>query len=214
MNKPDTAALDALTAERVRLVRFLERLGPEQWSAASSCDGWTVHQVVAHLASAPSESAWDFVKGMVRHLGRFDAMTAAAAVAHAAEHTPDELVTRIEASAGSSDTAFGGSVPDSLIDTIVHGQDIARPLAIEADLRPEPGHVRLALDHAIASRWYGARRRFDDLRLIATDHDWSTGEGPGVVEGAILELLMVATGRGSDIDRLSGTGVDRLRRRV
>lgn len=214
MTAPDSAALDALAAERMALARLLEQLTPEQWTAASRCDGWTVHDVVAHLASAPGESAWDFVKGMIRHVGRFDAMTAANAVAHAARHPPTELIEQIEAFAGSNDTAFGGSVPDSLIDTIVHGHDIARPLEREAELRHEPARVRLALDHAVTSRWYGAKKRFSGLRLVASDDDWTTGDGPDVVEGPILELLMVATGRGSDIDRLHGSGVDQLRRRV
>ncbi len=211
---PDLAAVDALSAERTRLVRFLGRLAPEQWDATSRCNGWTIHHVAAHLASAPHETVWDFTKGMIRHLGRFDAMTAESAVAYASAYAPDELIEQIASSAGSSDTPFGGSVPDSLVDVIVHSQDIARPLGGEPDLRHDPGHVNLALDHAITSRWYGAKKRFRHLRLVASDHDWTAGDGPDVVEGPMIELLMVATGRGSDTDRLKGSGVDLLRSRL
>ncbi|MFI6596651.1 hypothetical protein ACIBHX_10385 [Nonomuraea sp. NPDC050536] len=52
-----------------------------------------------------------------------------------------------------------------------------------------------ALDHVLASRFYGARKRLRDTRLIATDVDWSAGQGPKEVRSPATDLLLLATGR-------------------
>jgi uncharacterized protein (TIGR03083 family) len=39
------------TAERGDLAEFLATLTPEQWEAASLCEGWRVRDVVAHVMS-------------------------------------------------------------------------------------------------------------------------------------------------------------------
>jgi hypothetical protein len=52
-----------------------------------------------------------------------------------------------------------------------------------------------------------------ELRLVATDVDWSHGEGPEV-SGPAVSLLLVMTGRAAGADGLDGAGVDTLRARV
>ena len=61
----------------------------------------------------------------------------------------------------------------------------------------------------IAQRFDGAKELLGDVRLVATDADFSAGDGP-VVEGSALDLLMVATGRAPRTEGLSGAGVARL----
>jgi uncharacterized protein (TIGR03083 family) len=41
----------ALRDERSALLTFCEQLSPDDWSAPSAAPGWTVHDVVAHIAS-------------------------------------------------------------------------------------------------------------------------------------------------------------------
>ena len=56
------------------------------------------------------------------------------------------------------------------------------------------------------------KKRIEGLRLVATDEDWSHGEGPDV-RGSLLDLLVAATGRGVACDGLTGDGVATLRER-
>lgn len=42
--------LALLRMEDEKLLRTIDDLSPEQWQAETTCPGWTVHQVVAHLA--------------------------------------------------------------------------------------------------------------------------------------------------------------------
>jgi hypothetical protein len=57
------------------------------------------------------------------------------------------------------------------------------------------------------------RRRGRGLRLVATDIEWSTGEGPEVC-GPGEAVLLALAGRGVAIDDLRGPGVSVLAARV
>ncbi|BAN02871.1 hypothetical protein YM304_25570 [Ilumatobacter coccineus YM16-304] len=208
----EAAVRDMLRAERLGLCDRLEELDAAEWSSASACTGWSVHEVVAHLTLATRQSKLDFVRGMLRHRGDFDRMTAAQAVAHAQEYGPAELIEQLRESAASTRTGMGSSARDSLIDVIVHGQDIARPLGVRWVTPPE--RVVVALDHALASRWYGAKKRFARAALEATDVDWTGGHGTLTIRGAAIDLLLAATGRTIGVDRLSGAGTVALQAAV
>ena len=52
------------------------------------------------------------------------------------------------------------------------------------------------------------------LRLVATDADWSHGEGTDDVRGPSGELLLAATGRSTGLDGLEGPGVATLAGRL
>lgn len=58
--------------------------------------------------------------------------------------------------------------------------------------------------------FYGARKRFRGTRLLATDLEWSAGEGPHEVRGPAADLLLLATGRDAGLAGLSGPGVERI----
>ncbi len=110
-----------------------------------------------------------------------------------ARYSPAELIARLRASAGSSRRSPGAAPADPLVDIIVHQQDVARPLGRAMHTPPE--RVVAALDHVLASRFYGARKRLRGLRLTATDADWSSGDGPEQVRAPAIDLLFLATGR-------------------
>lgn len=67
--------------------------------------------------------------------------------------------------------------------------------------------VTPALTHVWGSSFYGAQKRFTGFRLIATDADWSAGEGEHELRGPAGALLLVATGRPAGLDQLAGSGV-------
>jgi uncharacterized protein (TIGR03083 family) len=45
------AAIDALTREIAHVSELNGSLGPDEWTAASACDGWRVQDVIQHMAS-------------------------------------------------------------------------------------------------------------------------------------------------------------------
>jgi uncharacterized protein (TIGR03083 family) len=57
-------------AERAALIEDLQYLDAAQWQRQSLCDGWTIHDVVAHLVDAATTTRLSFVADMVR--ARFD----------------------------------------------------------------------------------------------------------------------------------------------
>ncbi len=211
--QPDTglderAIATAVTAERLMLCDVLDTLGPDDWQTQSLCSHWTVHDVVAHLTLATRDTAWGLIKGAIRARGNFDRMTADMAREQARRCAPSALVGQIRDTASSTRRAPFSSRLDPLLDVLVHGQDITRPLGRIHAVSPE--HAVPALDHAVASRWYGGSKRFRDVTLIATDADWSTGTGADEARGTAGDLVLVATGRRAGLAHMSGTGVEVL----
>ena len=213
MPQPDRQSVQVdVEAERREFCEWLEPLEPSDWEAPSLCDGWSVRDVVAHLTLSTRTSALDFAKGMLRYRGNFDRMEAERAHARAFEFSPDELIEQLRAHAGSTAHAVGSSPRDALIDIIVHGQDIARPL--QRTRTTAPDRVCRALDHVLVSRWYGAKKRLRHVALRATDTDYVSGTSVTEIHGPAIDLLLVATGRRAGLDTLAGTGVDQLRQRL
>ena len=196
---------------RLRLADYLDALGPEAWEQPSLCDGWTVTDVVAHVSLSTTGTWWDMVVGMVRHRGNWDRWNATSARHQAEARSPNELVALIRRDADSRAHAAGSSPADQLVDLLVHGQDIARAIDTPLDVPTEPAVV--AIEHALASRWYGAKKRFVGIRLEATDGDWSTAGGDKIARGPMASLLLVATGRPAGLTDLEGPGADTVRQR-
>ncbi|TQM31324.1 maleylpyruvate isomerase family mycothiol-dependent enzyme [Nocardia bhagyanarayanae] len=180
-----------LRAERLDLADYLEHLTEDEWRRRSLCTGWTVHDVLAHITSP--DTLRDTFVGLIRARGNWDRMTATLATTRAARFTPAELIAQLRESADSTRHAPGASPLDPLVDIIVHGQDIARPL--NRPRHTPTDRVTAALDHVLPSRFYGARKRLQGTRLAATDTTWTYGEGPKEIQAPAIDLLLLATGR-------------------
>ena len=91
---------------------------------------------------------------------------------------------------------------ESLLDHIVHQQDIRRPLGLprHPEERFWPRWVLRRVSAALS-----ARRSGPPIRLVATDVDWSHGEGPEV-RGTGEAILLAITGRPVVLDELTGDG--------
>ncbi|SOD95412.1 TIGR03083 family protein [Blastococcus haudaquaticus] len=197
-------------AEREDLLELLERLTDEQWRAPSLCAGWTVRDVVAHVLSyedlGPRALAARFARGRFL-VGR----TNAVGLADDAGRTPAELVERLRQHLTPAGLTAGMGGAIALTDGLIHQQDIRRPLglprAVPAD-RLVPA-LRTALFGPVLRGVLRAR----DVRLVATDIDWSFGRGPEV-HGTGEALLMAVAGRTAVAGELSGPGADRLTRRL
>lgn len=203
-------ALAAAQEERLRLCGFLEDLDDADWATPSLCAGWTVRDVVAHL-TIPTRATWLGVTiGAIKARGNFDRMAMSQAKSRASRFASTELLGQLRASAYSTRRMPGSDPMDPLIDLLVHGQDIARPLE---KVLPTPVSLAVASLHVVAdSTFFGGRKRFAGLRVVATDADWTSGSGPEV-HGPAAELLLAATGRVPGLDLLAGSGVTDLRDR-
>jgi uncharacterized protein (TIGR03083 family) len=127
------AILRAVEAERRDLADLLDRLAPADWDVESLCADWTVRDVVAHLTLVTRLSKPAAVLGVLRARGDIHKMIGDAARRRAAEFTPAELVAQLRATAGSARRPLVAQPPDPLVDILVHGQDIARPLGRPTD---------------------------------------------------------------------------------
>ncbi|TDD32285.1 maleylpyruvate isomerase family mycothiol-dependent enzyme [Nonomuraea terrae] len=201
--------LAQVEAERLSLADFLNDLSEREWQTDSLCPGWTVHDVAAHLTLSTRSTFLGTLGGVIRAGGDFNTMIATQARARAAKFSPAQLIAQIHQTAGSPRRAPGTGPLDPLVDALVHGQDIARPLG---RVRQMPAvSATVALDYVRDSAFYGCRERFRGMRLIATDLDWSAGQGPDEIRGPVDDLLLLATGRPTGLTALSGTGAERIR---
>jgi len=201
----------AVKIERLRLSDFLEGLDDADWATPSLCSAWTVREVVAHLTTTTRETVGSIVWAALKARGSFDRMTADVARDRAARSTTAELVQQLRESAESSRRMPGSGPLDPLMDLLVHGQDIARPVDRPHLVRPDVAAP--VLTHVAANRLLGGPKRLAGLSLVATDAQWSSGEGPQVRGGA-ADLLLAATGRPAGLAGLTGPGVDRLAERL
>lgn len=208
--KPDQVAT-AVKVERHDLCDFLEDLDDAEWAAPSLCSAWNVREVVAHLTIPTRASIGFLAAAAIRARGNFNRMVADTARDRAARFPAAELVRQLRESAESSRRIPGSSPMDPLMDLLVHGQDMARPLD-----RRHPVRIEVAvpvLTYVVSNRLLGAPKRLDGLELVATDASWSSGEGPQV-RGRVADLLLVAAGRPAGLATVTGSGVDRLAERL
>lgn len=194
-------------AERAALIDDLARLEDEQWREASLCDGWTVHDVLAHLVDNARTTRLGFLRGLV--LARFDFdRQNTRGVERERATTPQETLERFRRVA-SRTSAPPASLDSRLVEEIVHGEDIRRPLGL-ARAYPQRAVVRsLRLQARTPASFGGARELTTRVRLTATDTDLAIGTGPDV-EGPALSLLLAVMGRRAVLDDLRGPGVATL----
>ncbi|HET6288910.1 MAG TPA: maleylpyruvate isomerase family mycothiol-dependent enzyme [Amycolatopsis sp.] len=194
--------------ERLSFADLLEGVAEQDWSVTTLCPEWTVHAMAGHLAQTTRNRLKDTLVGIVKAKGDWDRMNVDQAVAYAARFTPAELVAQIREDAGSRRRSPGAKPIDPLADVLIHGQDVARPLGITRPMPEKPSIA--ALEHLLVSPFWGAKKRCKDLRLIATDAEWTGGTGPEEVRGPLADLLLAVSGRSTGLATLTGPGTARL----
>jgi len=213
MHDPDeNRAWQAIRTQRLAIGDLLESLDADEWRHPSLCEGWSVHDVGAHL-TLQQVGLLDGLVMFARAPGGMNRAIRESARRQAARTSREEVVARIRASADSRRHNVGLTNRETLIDALVHAQDIARPLGRVLPVPPEA--AALAADRIWSKGWpFYPRRCLAGLRLVATDAEWTVGEGPEI-RGALGDLLLVLTGRGAAaLADLDGDGVVELRRRL
>ncbi|HEY3873145.1 MAG TPA: maleylpyruvate isomerase family mycothiol-dependent enzyme [Actinocrinis sp.] len=207
--RPPNGTWSLIHAERSALAADLAQLAEQQWTARSLCDQFTVREVLAHMTAGASLNPVRWMAGVIRC--RFDfERNVAMRLAEQMGATPAETLARFRRVITST-TKPPVPVTAMLGETVVHGEDIRRPLGIER------GHPVGTLT-AVAEYYQGSdlpvstRKRADGLRLAATDGPFAAGAGPEV-SGSTLALVMAMAGRALYCDELEGDGVAVLRER-
>jgi uncharacterized protein (TIGR03083 family) len=207
---PKQSPWPTIHAERAALADDLAGLGDERWATASQCGGWSVRDVLAHLTATATMTPPKFFVGFAGSGFNFERMANKNVQANLGS-SPTDTLARFKAHAGDS-TSPPGPVTTWLGETIVHAEDIRRPLGIAHDY-PMDALQQVAGFYAGSNLLIGAKKRIDGLALRATDADWSIGTGPEV-SGPMVSLVLAMTGRGGAVADLSGPGVDTLRSRM
>ncbi|MCK0112159.1 maleylpyruvate isomerase family mycothiol-dependent enzyme [Ornithinimicrobium sp. F0845] len=196
--------------ERAALIADLEGLDDAQWEQPSLCEGWTVHDVAAHLVDTALATRLGFLLGLARARFDFDRQNARGVERHRGA-SPRHTLERLRDVAHRTSTP-PGSPASRIVEEVVHGEDIRRPLGLVRDYPREAVERALRYQVGTSAAMGGARDRVDGLLLEATDADLTIGAGD-VVRGRQLDLLLVVSGRRSALPVLSGPGVAALSQR-
>lgn len=216
---PGPAPLDrdqiwqVIDAQRRILADLLDDLSDDEWLRPSLCTGWTVRDVAAHL-TLQQLGVGDLIAMMARWRGSVDRTTHDAACRRAVALPTGRIVAEIRGMVGSRRHNIGVTHLETLIDILVHAQDIAIPLGRRHDMPPRAAAV--AASRVVSMRWpppLSSVRKVAGFRLSATDTPWSAGGGPQV-HGPMAALLLVCAGRTAALPQLSGPGVPALTARL
>jgi uncharacterized protein (TIGR03083 family) len=179
-------------AERARLADDLATLAWHDWSTPSLCPGWDVHDVVAHLVDAATTSRLSFARRMLSARFDFDADNAAG-IGRERRTDPQETLAAFRSVARLTRTPPAPRAT-RLVEAIVHGEDIRRPLGITAGYDVTAASAALAYQLRTAVAMGGGRERAAGLRLVATDSPFEAGRGD-TVRAATVDLLLAVSGR-------------------
>jgi uncharacterized protein (TIGR03083 family) len=198
------------TRQRRRFEALLGDLNEEQWKAASRCEGWTVHDVAAHLVGVNTFWSASLAAGLAgrptRILGAFDPVTTPELmVAPMRGLTRDEVLDQLGQTNGAFLRAIGalddndwsklaeappGHLPIRLMvqhalwDCWIHERDIAIPAGLETPVEPDEAWSCLTYAAALnAALALGAGRQITgQFALKSTNPDfWWSLEVAGAV---------------------------------
>lgn len=194
-------------AERAALIDDLERLDDHRWTVPSLCPGWTVHDVVAHLVDTARTTRLGFLVGMARARFDFDRLNARGVER---ERRASPRATLEELRRVASRTSGPPAPLDTrLVEEVVHGEDIRRPLGLTRSYPVETVVRALRLQARTPAAFGGAKEIVARVRLTAADADVSIGAGPDVT-GSALSLLLAVSGRRVALEDLDGPGIGTL----
>ena len=211
----------AVDRRREALVLMLSGLDRSDWQRRSLCDGWTIHDVAAHL-TMPLIGIRRLLPLGLRHPGGTNTFIREVSKELARRHDPDQVIANLRSMIGFHRHFPTLTCREALIDVLGHSLDIAIPLGRAGSAAAEalatslpPVEVAEAADRVTSYAGRGRNRVFRDVgqtgpRLVASDHSWTFGDGPEI-RGTMTDLFLLLIGRTVHLDRLTGEGVVAIR---
>src|SRR5690606_8356234 len=111
-------------------------LPAQEWEKPSLCEGWTVRAVAAHLAYASVETPRDTAVGMARAGFRLNRFIRDSAVRWA-RRDREEILGQLRSNAETGARPWGLPPAAPLLDAVVHGLDMRRPLGRPRAVPPD-----------------------------------------------------------------------------
>jgi uncharacterized protein (TIGR03083 family) len=197
--------------------RLLHELEDTEFDTPSLCDGWAVRDVLGHMALGHTTSMGTMT-GRIAKYG-FNVTKAsfnesktlfAGKSADEIQHFWDDVMVADHPRRGISRV-----IPNrvNFLDHLVHNQDMRRPTGHSRQVPEDRLRRALELVRTEGSPMFNPKRNVAGLKLVATDIDWSGGDGPSI-EGAGEALVLAAAGRKAALADLSGEGVTTLSGRL
>lgn len=209
MRKSAAMIWQTVHSERRRLAADLSDLRDEQWNVPSLCPRWDIHAVLAHLVDTARTSRLSFVCDLLTARMDFDRANENG-IARQKRQDPQDTLGAFMEVADLTRTP-PANLATRLVEAIVHGEDIRRPLGI-AGSYPERGIVQaLAYQLRTPVSFGGGRERAAGLRLIDRKTGAAWGQGDDVKADPI-DLLLAVSGRRVVQESLEGSGASRLTR--
>ncbi|HLX88981.1 MAG TPA: maleylpyruvate isomerase family mycothiol-dependent enzyme [Acidimicrobiales bacterium] len=196
---------------------LLTELDDDQFDAPSLCSGWAVRDVLGHMGLGHTVPMGAMLGRIAKYgFNVTKASRAESVMLFAGKGADDirrfwtEIMMATHPRKGISKMIPARA---GFLDHLVHNQDMRRPTG-RARTIPED-RLRRALDLARSesSPMFSPKRNVAGLRLVATDVDWSGGDGPEVT-GPGEAIVMAASGRAAALADLSGDGLGTLRERI
>ena len=189
---------------RCRLADAFETLAPEQWESPSWCSGWRVRDVLGHLVHNAETTRVSMIRQVIRHPRHPDRALDLIARQFGDEPVP-ALAQRLRKAQRGGVRVIGFPAGAGLGDVLVHGNDALRPLDLEFGVDPHDAVPVLNAYRRVGGLIFHARP-YANVRLVATDVQWSYGKGREVT-GRAIDLVMLMANRQQIVETLSGPGV-------
>lgn len=196
--------------QRNKLGDLLEALSQPEWETPSLCEGWRIRDVVAHCIQTHLVTQWSLMADWVASGFSLKARNDRGVSRRKSLSAP-ELLREYRSTAGRT-SYLPGQLTYSLVEAVIHGEDIARPVGRGIDVSPR-SLVTVAEVARNTDPILGGKHRSAGLRLRSSDLQWSAGDGPEVI-GPLASIILAITGRAAALEDLSGEGRDLLRSRL
>lgn len=204
-----------LWAESGSIAEFLKDIDDADFDVDSLCEGWRVRDVTSHMIVGHTTPMPSMMAAIARYGFNVPKGSKEMSRQYGSDHTADEI--RASWSGVADEHTLKGIsrvIPkqEGFTDHLIHHQDMRRPLGREREIPEE--RLSAALD-ALPSigGFLKSKQRMKGLQWVATDIDWSWGEGP-VVQGPAEALILAAGGRRVALDELTGDGIETLGQRM
>jgi hypothetical protein len=151
-----------------------------------------VREVVAHITAAYRHPPETVMAELADVAGDWSVVCDVLARRDTAHYSDAELLACLADNIAHPWQPPGGGQSGALSHDVIHGLDITEPLGLP---RAPVERVGLVLANAEAKSLAFFGVDLTGRRLVASDFDWSIGEGADTVEAPAAELLLTIAGR-------------------